>query len=69
MMVQRLQIFNENITLKFRKVENADRNDSRTENADVSNLECDWLWVTPNASAVLNNCNKQMVSNMALVGN
>ena len=65
-MVQRLQIFNESITLELRKVDDADSNESLPENADVSRMACHWLWATLNSSAVLNNCNNQMVSWMVL---
>jgi plasmid rolling circle replication initiator protein Rep len=61
-MVYRLRIFEEHFTLKFKKLENTSRNGSLIENADVSNLECYWSWATPNVSAVLNNCNNEMVS-------
>lgn len=36
------------------------------ENADVWDMECYWSWVTPNASAVLNNCENELVRTVVL---
>lgn len=57
-----LHIFHENFSLGLRKLENVHRNSLLIENADVHKSECYWLWATPNASAILNNCNNEMVS-------
>jgi hypothetical protein len=62
-LVHHLRIFDENFTLKFKNVENIDGLiGPLMENADVWKLECYWSWATPNTSAVLNNCNNEMVS-------
>lgn len=68
-LVHQLRIFDERLTLKFKRLRDVKRNiliGSIVENADVKNIDCYWSLETRNASAVLNTCKDEMVSQLAM---